>query len=205
MSKEIFIKNPERNKPQNIPEKYIPEHKRLDVKPSRYERTPDEEFISVNRKKITDTQQLDSYQLSTLSALKKGLIDKEEAEALLLQHESKNRNINLKTDDEESPESNSLLMKKEVYDEEIYDEEISTPPNNEYEQSSNENVDFSFENIEPGSYVLIHKDSVVDTGKVNQIKETLSNMLLAYEGSANVDDFVLMKRINVKMGIFIDD
>jgi len=62
---------------------------------------------------------------------------------------------------------------------------------------------FSLDAMAPGDVVLLHGSDVIRVGSERDIKESLADLLAAEEGE--LDDFVVLKRLNVKIGIFIDD
>ena len=62
----------------------------------------------------------------------------------------------------------------------------------------------NLKDINIGDYVLIHNDSVIDIGTIDSIKEILSNILLDSDQDLNIDDFVVMKKMKLQMGIFIN-
>lgn len=194
---EILFKNPARNNQNKQFDKYIPEYKRLDITPAKVERTPEEEFISENKriaKEREEESNLDeSQQISILSARRAGLLSNKDAEALELEYERNNRNLKLLKDNKD------LISEDDVYSEPIKSEEISFPDNTE-----DNNSEFSFKDINIGDYVLIHNDSVIDIGTIDSIKEILSNILLDSDQDLNIDDFVVMKKMKLQMGIFIN-
>lgn len=111
-------------------------------------------------------------------------------------------------------DSNNNSFDENKDDEEILFEEVPDVPNSSYakpdtetdlEEESSNDSGFGLSEIKYGEYVLLHQDRVLDVGNIQSIKKTLSNILMDGDSDLTVDDFVVMKRISVKMGIFIDD
>jgi len=78
------------------------------------------------------------------------------------------------------------------------------------EASENEDLDveegdnFDFKQIKSGEYLLLYKNSVIGMGSLESVKNTLSSVMDG-DDTLSVESFVVMKRVPVKMGIFIDD
>lgn len=77
----------------------------------------------------------------------------------------------------------------------------------EVESIAEDQTEFTVSQVPVGQYILLYKDNVLDAGAFNKVKETLTNVLMdSDEGaSLSVDDFVVLKRLHVKAGVFIDE
>jgi hypothetical protein len=119
----------------------------------------------------------------------------------------------------ESKSGNETIVVDEVNDE-ITD--VPSPPTSPFvediqeidtiknikESMSNieDDVDgFDLDQIDVGDYVLLYKNSILGMGSISYIKETLSNILNDSDEGQSIDDFVVMKRVSVRSGIFIDE
>lgn len=63
---------------------------------------------------------------------------------------------------------------------------------------------FGLDQVRLGEYVLLYKNSVLGMGSLESVKNTLTSIMDG-DDKLSVEDFVVMKRVPVKMGIFIDD
>jgi hypothetical protein len=63
--------------------------------------------------------------------------------------------------------------------------------------------EFKFSDLRTGDNILLHNDEVICAGSLEEIKEVLSKILLN-SNDYLVEEFVVLKRLNVRAGIFID-
>jgi len=64
---------------------------------------------------------------------------------------------------------------------------------------------FGLESLKPGEYILLYNDSVICVGALDFVKETLADILTDSQNDVDIDDFVVLKRLKVNVGIFIDE
>lgn len=67
-----------------------------------------------------------------------------------------------------------------------------------------QNEGFNIANIECGQYVLIYFNQVIGLGALNEIQENLK-LLLESNSKFSLDNFVVLKRVGVKVGILLDE
>jgi len=64
---------------------------------------------------------------------------------------------------------------------------------------------FGLDSLQPGNCVLLYNDNVICAGTIEIIKETLADLLADAENDVEVDNFIVLKRLKVNVGIFIDE
>ena len=62
---------------------------------------------------------------------------------------------------------------------------------------------FSIADMRPDDYILLHSDSVLKVGSLNEVKMVLSDFIL--DSNVDIEDFIILKRLNIRAGIFIDE
>lgn len=75
------------------------------------------------------------------------------------------------------------------------------------DEQEDKGQEFNFLNIKHGDLVLIYQDGVIDVGSEEKIKDTLTSVLMDSDEGQNVsvEDFVVMRRLKIRAGVFIDD
>jgi hypothetical protein len=74
----------------------------------------------------------------------------------------------------------------------------------EQEQAQEQEQEFDLCNLKVDEYILLYYQNVIDSGPLVRIKNTLTRILLDEESFA-VDEFIILKRVNLRVGIFVDD
>ena len=55
-----------------------------------------------------------------------------------------------------------------------------------------------------GDFILLHNETVISVGDLESVKIELSNFLLE-DSELDIEEFIIMKRLGVRAGIFIDE
>lgn len=67
-----------------------------------------------------------------------------------------------------------------------------------------EEVEFSFEKLENNAYVLLYEDSVLQVGTIEEVKESLNNILLDIDSDKNIEKFSILKKVTFTFGVIIE-
>lgn len=205
---------------------YVPEYKRLGVKPIEYPVKDPEEFAKYKRKVLAEKQQIDKNKgfLALRQAYKEGRLSKEELESIIgkVQEDAvvEEKRVKYLSGQETEQQWTKALVSKEEEDEininkkQFYYDDVELPPELEkapamaaVEDDEDEEVEseFSLESLPVGEYVLLHNSAVLKYGTKKDLLEELSTLL----DSENIDfdkgELVLLKRISINYGINIDD
>ena len=224
----VYIKNPYRGRKTPKQKPYQPEYKRLGVEPCEYPVKDQNEFEKLNRKAEMEKKQLLSKQEKNAKAkeavelFKNEEISKEDLEKILqgIYNEPQTQELAIPSKIVTSGQNEDILWTKanlsskpekteevpeveeEPEPEEFLDTDVSLPPDEEY--VSDVDGGFDLGQIDVGEYVLLYKSSVLGTGGIKSVKDTLSSVLESEE-NVDIDDFVVLKRVPVKMGVFVDE
>ena len=205
---------------------YVPEYKRLGVKPIEYPVKDPEEFAKYKRKVLAEKQQIDKNKafLALRQAYKEGRLSKEELESIIgkVQEDAvvEEKRVKYLSGQETEQQWTKALVNKEEEEEikvnkkQFYYDDVELPPELEkapamaaVEDDDDEEVEseFSLESLPVGEYVLLHNSAVLKYGTKKDLLEELSTLL----DSENIDfdkgELVLLKRISINYGINIDD
>jgi len=205
---------------------YVPEYKRLGVKPIEYPVKDPEEFAKYKRKVLAEKQQIDKNKgfLALRQAYKEGRLSKEELESIIgkVQEDAvvEEKRIKYLSGQETEQQWTKALVSKEEEDEininkkQFYYDDVKIPPELEKtpamaaveeDEDDDDESEFSLESLPVGEYVLLHNSAVLKYGTKKDLLEELSTLL----DSENIDfdkgELVLLKRISINYGINIDD
>lgn len=217
MSDDVYFKNPYRGRKVIANKPYVPEHERLDVEAVEYPVKDPEDLIRMNKKAEAEKKikEKRNKAKSLIEQLRSGEITEKQFQEAVDRLEEKTfgksgivssgqNEDNLWTQALEQPEvensSPGTVLYPEVYNDDIKADEI-LPKQEEIIDDLPEETSFGFEQVNPGQFILIYKDNVVNVGTIDQVKETLSNVLI--EGEAKLEEFIILKRVSAEMGIFI--
>lgn len=206
---------------------YVPEYKRLGVKPIEYPVKDPEEFAKYKRKVLAEKQQIDKNKgfLALRQAYKEGRLSKEELESIIgkVQEDAvvEEKRVKYLSGQETEQQWTKALVNKEEEEEikvnkkQFYYDDVELPPELEkapamaaVEDDEDEEVEseFSLESLPVGEYVLLHNSAVLKYGSKKDLLEELST-LLDDDQAIDFDkgELVLLKRISINYGINIDD
>ena len=206
--KEVYFKNPLRNRKVSSEVKpHVPEYKRLGITPDTYDFDRTKEFVAPNKVAARNNRvaAANAEQKSLMTEVKEGTMTREEAHrrsevisnvGLLSGHTEQQAWTNGL---ERPGEVDVADVPEQTFDEPIKYDDVPDPQAQAVEAEDG----FSLSDVKPNNYVLMYKEGVVEIGDKDTIRETVTNILMAEE--AAVEDLVLVKRVNLKMGLLIDD
>jgi hypothetical protein len=217
---DIFIKNNRRKAVQEIQNKaYTPEYKRLGVVPqeSRAADPSDFEKHAEQLKAEKKSKQRNQQLISLVQKYRDGEISKEDMEDIFGTEVLEDATIEKKIEKAVSVGQNEDLVwtqdrtiaRRKVYDEPIEVEEVEDPPEQltpaqQALEDDDEDEGFSFSQIKTEEYILVNEDEVVGIGSKKKIVALLSELLENSE-DVEVSDFILLKRVNLKYGLLVDE
>lgn len=84
------------------------------------------------------------------------------------------------------------------------------PMNNPYQApKSRDNIEPDNKSISEGSYILMVNGNVILSGHQSLIEDNIASMLCGrhpdFEGSVDIEDIVVLKRVGVKFGVSLED
>ncbi len=225
---EIYFKNPHRGKSAAQPKPFRSEKERLGVDVVEYPLRDPEEFEKMNKKIASEKRKTDQKKKTDdaakefIAKFRNGDISNQELEEELhkLYNFIPNQEVAAKPlinngqneelqwtkalDDKSSLETleESLVVEEQTDDEPILAAEVPDVPESPFVEEENEG--FGLDQVQLGEYVLLYKNSVLGIGSLKSIKNTLSSIMDG-DDKLVIEDFVVMKRVPVKMGIFIDE
>jgi len=212
---EIFIKNNRRRVVQDVQKKaYTPEYKRLGITPAQVRESDPADFEKYNKliKKEDTNKQRNQALISFVKDYRNGKISKEELEEVLGTDVLEDASMEIKRERALSVGQNEdlvwtkdqVITGKKVYNEPIEVEEVFSPPLTPAQQALEDDEEFSFSQVNIGEYILLHEESVVVAGSKKKVVETLVELLENSE-EADVSEFLLLKRVNLKYGLLVDE
>lgn len=212
-----------------IAKEYVPEYRRLGVKPVEYPIKDPEEFAKYKRKVLAEKQQIDKNNgfLALRQAYKEGRLTKEELESIIgkVQEDAVVEEKRIKyaankaalVDQEIEQQWTKGLVSKEEQEEidinkkQFYYDDVELPPELEkapamaaIEDDDEDESNFSFSDLAINAYVLLYKNDVIKYGTKDDILNELT-YLFNNETEIDVNEFILLKRTNINYGISIND
>jgi len=180
---EMFVKNPMRNRRVHKKEDYVPEHKKHGFSPIEYSKPMPQRPEPKTPRNL-------------------GVLTGQSSDTLWTE-----------TDTGENLIRNSASVNKPI----VY-EDVELPPNvrkaklsnqpieefvEEPSEDQDEVIEFSFKNTKDNEYILLYEDSVLAVGNKEKIINCISEALMA--DNVTIEEFTLVKKISLTMGIFIND
>lgn len=221
----MYIENSKRNKRKVISNKYKPEHEKLNVKSVEYpikdQKDYDKHCISVQNNKL-EKEIKDQHKI-LLQAYKEGRVSKEELDIVLSDSQNEipiSNTIIASGQDQEHLWTKSFeeISNKEVYNDNIEYHSVPTPPTTshysnpsttspyrevikeieeEEEEEIEEEEEVDFNDIKTNHYILISENNILVIGSEKDIYDFLEKN--------RVTNPVVLKKVNIKYGFFIDD
>jgi hypothetical protein len=108
-------------------------------------------------------------------------------------------NRNFRYDD--IPNAPASLIEDDIGLEEQEDQEEQEEQEEEHQEE--ENAAFKLSDLRSGDNILLYNEEIICAGSIEEIKEVLSKILLN-SNNYLVEDFVVLKRLNIRAGIFIE-
>jgi len=96
-----------------------------------------------------------------------------------------------------------LDLNGEEVEEEEEEEEEQQQEEEEQQQEDQQEGGFKLSDLRSGDYILLYNDEVIYVGSLEEIKDNLNKILLN-SNNYLVEDFVVLKRLNIRAGIFIE-
>lgn len=205
-----------------VSREYVPEYKRLGMKPMEYPVRDPEEFAKYKKKAIAEKQQTNKQNgfLALRQAYREGRLSKEELESIVgpVQEDAvvEEKRARYVSGQETDQQWTKALVSKEEEEElkinkgQIYYDDVDLPPELEkspamkaVEEDDEDESSFSLDNIQINEYVLLYKDGLVEQGSKKRVLAALSSVL--EEEGIDKAELVLLKRLNINYGISIDD
>lgn len=184
---EVIIRNKKRMTNNTVvprQEAYVPEYKRLELEPKVY---------SHNR---------DDFRMYTP---KKRQMQQEPVKSQPFVHSGQNT-------DWVKNNSNENIVEDESFQDDILYDDVQLPDEDggfAYEvdnRGNNEtNGEFSLLDIQPGQYVLLCENDVIQYGTLQEIEAAIEHLLLSNDNSEELySKLFVFKRMGIKTGVFID-
>jgi hypothetical protein len=179
-----YFKNANRGKTP-VPQTYTPEHKRLGVQPVIYPVKDQEELEQMNRQAAMDPK-------FAAAKLAKGEMSQKEFDVIMQRRYSSQKPLVSSGESDEPIWIQSTAKKKES--EKIRDEEVPLPPESPFMSVDEENESFTWDKIEPGEYVLLYQDNIVEIGQADVVIKSMEKI------GGSMSDFIVLKRCGVSIG-----
>jgi len=197
---DIVFKNPYRGRRVAKPEPYQSEHERLRVQPKEYpiNKTEANAFAEKTSQKKTSVpkqafvQSGQNEEIMWTKAL-------EEPESEPIKYNEVPLPPPIVRDGEQTRGSGDDVIAAQTKKQEEIEDDVGLEEDNQEDKS------FGLDSLNPGDSVLLYNDNVVCVGALNLIKETLADILADAENNVEVEDFIVLKRLKVNIGIFIDE
>lgn len=188
MTDEMYVKNKKRNVVADKVEPFVPEYERLGVTPIVKESEDIVFKAKKNENKVRKSLLLDSKENEESS---ESSDSQQNQYGLDNQEQDPNAEI-FKAAEVQLPRDVARKRRVHIEQEEPVQEEAPS---------------FTLEAIPVGDYVLLYKDSVLASGKLDKVKEVLTDVCLYSENAdqVSIEDFVVLKRVSVKAGVFVDE
>lgn len=179
---EMFVKNPMRNRRVHKKEDYVPEHKKHGFAPIEYSKPM--------------LQRQDPQTPRNLGVLTGQSSDTLWTEADTGENLIRNSAVNkpIVYEDVELPQN----VRKSKANKPAIEEIVEEPSDDQ-----DENIEFSFQTTKDNEYILLYEDSVLAVGSKEKIINCISEALMA--DNVTIEEFTLVKKISLTMGIFIND
>jgi hypothetical protein len=99
------------------------------------------------------------------------------------------------------PQAKATVMKNAQPQAQQYE----APQVQQYEEEVIQEADESDELIQPGQYILLVSGKTITSGSLEDIEAAVSSMYFNENYNFKPEDFVVLKRVNVKIGVMVAD
>jgi len=187
----IIIRNKKRIVNQNAAPKqetYIPEYKRLDVEPKVYSHNKDD-FRMYTPKKRQVLPQVEEQNI------------RQRAHPFV--HSGQNSDWVKENNISEEEAYNDPIRYDDVS---LPDEEFEDDINDDIVNGMSQNNEFSLLDIQPGQYVLLCENDVIQYGTLQEIEAAVEHLLLSNDsGEELYGKLFVFKRMGIRTGVFVDN
>lgn len=227
MGQDFIIKNKRRHR-KNTVQPYEPQYKRLGVEPIQYdvnksrndfERQAKEEQNMQNKKRDTEL-------ISLMKSFRNGEITEQDLINTLNPSQSSVNNDQLwvnglssqEQEEQEEGDDGVTISDRTIYNEQIPSASVQIPSSLNRSFYTNETVKQPRTYVAPepeepeedeqisinqGDYVLMYNGDIVSIGSKESIYSTLKSLLK--DNPEYLDNFILLKRVSIKHGFYVDE